>query len=116
MPDPADSHPLSLLEITLDNDSEAAEFTAWAYQQDALNPPDNMTADADYLVMSIDSNARSLWANQPQDTGCLAETEEGAVFSACGYFQQFEDNASGTLPVLALRRTLDISDRQHLCF
>ena len=116
MPDPADSHPLSLLEITLDNDSEAAEFTAWAYQQDALNPPDNMTADADYLVMSIDSNARSLWANQPQDIGCLAETEEGAVFSACGYFQQFEDNASGTLPVLALRRTLNISDRQHLCF
>lgn len=40
--------------------------------------------------MSIDNNARSLWANQPQDTGCLAETEEGLYFLPVGIFSNLK--------------------------
>lgn len=109
------SFPLGQLEPLLDNTSQNIHFTAWGRREGTITYPDNQTASHDYLMMSVDSNFRSLWANHPADETCIDSTDENALFTPCGYFLQWAGKDPETEPTLAIRRDILLSDQQDIC-
>ena len=109
------SFPLGQLEPLLDNTSQNIHFTAWGRREGTITYPDNQTASHDYLVMSVDSDFRSLWANHPADETCIDSNDENALFTPCGYFLQWAGKDPETEPVLAIRRDILLSDQQDIC-
>jgi len=97
-----------------DNQSQSTRFTAWAVSSDNLSYPDNSSAADDFLMMSIDSQFRSLWANQQADAACH-DIMPQASFAPCGYFIEW-GGISQSQPLLAETRSILFDEWAEICF
>jgi len=98
----------------LENQNQSARFTAWAIGADNISFPDDSAETADYLMMSIDSQFRSLWANRRDDAACH-DIMPDASFAPCGYFIEW-GGLSQNQPELAETRTISLDDWAQICF
>ncbi|MGB2302666.1 MAG: hypothetical protein ACPH9D_08955 [Candidatus Puniceispirillaceae bacterium] len=106
-------HP-SLNYHQLENQAQSSRFTAWALSSDGVSFPDNSIETDDFLMMSVDSQFRALWANRRDDAACHEIMPE-ASFAPCGYFTEW-GGVSQTQPGLAETRTISLDDWAQICF
>ena len=104
----------STVNYQLEDQNQSARFTAWATGADNISFPDDSAETADYLMMSVDSQFRSLWANRRDDAACH-DIMPDASFAPCGYFIEW-GGLSQNQPELAETRTISLDDWAQICF
>ena len=71
----------------LENQAQSAIFMAWALSSDGVSFPDDSIERDDFLMMSVDSQFRALWAKRRDDASCHEIMPE-ANFAPCWYFTE----------------------------
>ena len=98
----------------LQNQAQSARFTAWSLSSDGVSFPDDSIDTDDFLMMSVDSQFRALWANRRDDAACHEIMPE-ASFAPCGYFTEW-GSVSQTHPGLAETPTISLDNWAQICF